>query len=381
MSSVSRKPMIAVAAVAVAATGLWWWFSRSHTVVATPGAVPVQLVEVVRRDVSDVIRAVGTVRSQRSVVIRPQVDGELLELLVREGQQVKRGDLLVRIDDRAIVAALDQAKAQLAVSEAQLKSATLDLERYRSLQKDHVISVQVLDQQGAQVDQLAATVRNNQAAIAARQVQLSYTRIYSPTDGRVGIRNYDPGSLLRAADTLGLFSVTQMAPISVEVSLPQAMLPKLQALLHDAASAATPVLAYASEGGELLGEGKLALIDNRVTSATGTIRVKAEFANSQGTLWPDQSVAVTVQSKLLRDALVVPQTVVQRGLDGNFIYKVQDDKAEVVPVQVAYSDNEIAVVTGGINAGDRVVADGQSRLRPGAKVRVPDAEKAKRSAP
>ena len=381
MSSVSRKPLIAVAVVAVAAAGLWWWFSRSHAVVATPGAVPVQVVEVVRRDVSDVIRAVGTVRSQRSVVIRPQVDGELLELLVREGQQVKRGDLLVRIDDRAIVAALDQAKAQLAVSEAQLKSATLDLERYRSLQKDHVISVQVLDQQGAQVDQLAATVRNNQAAIAARQVQLSYTRIYSPTDGRVGIRNFDPGSLLRAADTLGLFSVTQMDPISVEVSLPQAMLPKLQALLHEASGTPTPVLAYASEGGELLGEGRLALIDNRVTSATGTIRVKAEFANSQGKLWPDQSVAVTVQSKLLRDALVVPQTVVQRGLDGDFIYKVQDDKAEVVPVQVAYSDNEIAVVTGGINAGDRVVADGQSRLRPGAKVRVPDAAKAKRSAP
>jgi multidrug efflux pump subunit AcrA (membrane-fusion protein) len=181
MSSVSRKPLIAVAAVAVAAAGLWWWFSRSHTAVATPGAVPVQVVEVMQRDVSDVIRAVGTVRSQRSVVIRPQVDGELLELLVREGQQVKRGDLLVRIDDRAIVAALDQAKAQLAVSEAQLKSATLDLERYRSLQKDHVISMQVLDQQGAQVDQLAASVRNNQAAIAARLVQLSYTRIYSPT--------------------------------------------------------------------------------------------------------------------------------------------------------------------------------------------------------
>lgn len=380
MPSVSRRPLIAAAAVAVAAAGLWWWFSRSHTVVATPGAVPVQVVEVVRRDVSDVIRAVGTVRSQRSVVIRPQVDGELLELLVREGQQVKRGDLLVRIDDRAIVAALDQAKAQLAVSEAQLKSATLDLERYRSLQKDHVISVQVLDQQGAQVDQLAAAVRNNQAAIAAREVQLSYTRIYSPTDGRVGIRNYDPGSLLRAADTLGLFSVTQMAPISVEVSLPQAMLPKLQALLHDPSGVSTPVLAYASEGGELLGEGKLALIDNRVTSATGTIRVKAEFANSQGRLWPDQSVAVTVQSKLLRDALVVPQTVVQRGLDGDFIYKVRDDKAEVVPVQIGYSDNEIVVVTGGIAAGDRVVADGQSRLRPGAKVRVPDAAKAKRSA-
>jgi RND family efflux transporter MFP subunit len=314
------------------------------------------------------------VRSQRSVLIRPQVDGELLELLVREGQQVKRGDLLVRIDDRAIVAALDQAKAQLAVSVAQLKSAQLDLDRYRSLQKDHVISVQVLDQQSATVEQLAASVRTNEAAVAARQVQLSYTRIYSPTDGRVGIRNYDPGSLLRAADTVGLFYVTQLDPISVEISLPQAILPKLQALLHDASGAAAPVLAYDSDGGELLGTGHLAIIDNRVTTATGTIRVKAEFANPQGKLWPDQSVTVTVQSKLLRDALVVPQTVVQRGLDNTFVYRVKDDKAEVVNVEVAYSDNDIAVVNG-VEAGDRVVLDGQSRLRPGSKVRVSDPQK------
>jgi RND family efflux transporter MFP subunit len=380
MSSVSRKPLIAVAVVVVVAAGFWLWSSRSHKTVAVAGAVPVRVVEVVRRDVPDVIRAVGTVRSQRSVLIRPQVDGELLELLVREGQQVKRGDLLVRIDDRAIVAALDQAKAQLAVSEAQLKSATLDLDRYRSLQKDHVISVQVLDQQSATVEQLAASVRTNQAAVAARQVQLSYTRIYSPTDGRVGIRNYDPGSQLRAADTVGLFYVTQLDPISVEISLPQAILPKLQGLLRDASGTAAPVLAYDSEGGELLGTGHLALIDNRVTAATGTIRVKAEFANPQGRLWPDQSVTVTVQSKLLRDALVVPQTVVQRGLDNTFVYRLKDDKAEVVNVELAYSDNDIAVLTG-VEAGDRVVLDGQSRLRPGSKVRVLDPTKTQASKP
>ena len=374
-----RTPLAVASLAMLVAIGAWWWLSRSHTVAVVPAGVPVQVVAVTRRDVPDVIRAVGTVRSQRSVVIRPQVDGELLGLLVKEGQQVKRGDLLVRIDDRAIVAALDQAKAQLAVSEAQLKSAQLDLDRYRTLQKDHVISVQVLDQQAAQVEQLAATVRTNQAAIAAREVQLSYTRIYSPTDGRVGIRNYDPGSLLRAADTLGLFSVTQMDPISVEISLPQALLPKLHALLHD--SAAAPVLAYASEGGELLGEGHLMLIDNRVTSATGTIRVKADFANAQGKLWPDQSVSVTVQANLLRGALVVPQPVVQRGLDSEFVYRVRDGKAEVVPVQIVYADTEIAVLTGSIDVGDQLVLDGQSRLRPGSSVRTPEAVPAQRSAP
>ena len=313
----------------------------------------------------------GTVRSQSTVSIRPQVDGELIELLAKEGQQVKRGDLLARIDDRAIVAALDEAKAQLAVSKAQLKSAQLDLERYLALQKDHAVSIQLLDQQKARVEQLEATVGTSKAAVAAKEVQLSFTRIHSPTDGRVGIRNVDVGSLLRAGDTVGLFSVTQLAPVSVEVALPQAMLPQLQAMLGETRGAITPVLAYDSEGGTLLEAGHLALIDNRVTTATATIRVKAEFANAQGKLWPDQSVAVSVQSRLLRDVLVVPLSVVQRGLDGDFVYRVRDGKAEAAPVRMTYSDSSIAVVTG-VDEGDTVVVDGQSRLRAGAKVRVVD---------
>jgi RND family efflux transporter MFP subunit len=348
------------------------WLSPSTTATPAAAALAVRTVQVERRDISDVVRAVGTVRSQRNVLIRPQVDGELIELLVKEGQQVKRGDLLARIDDRAIVASLDEAKAQLAVSKAQLKSAQLDLDRYLALQKDHAVSVQLLDQQKARVEQLEATVGTSEAAVAAREVQRSFTRIHSPTDGRVGIRNVDVGSLLRAGDTVGLFSVTQLAPVSVEVALPQAMLPQLQAMLSDASSATTPVLAYDSEGGTLLEAGHLALIDNRVSSATGTIRVKAEFANAQGKLWPDQSVAVSVQSRLLRNALVVPLGVVQRGLDGDIVYRVIDGKAEVVPVHVAYSDSAIAVVTG-VSEGDTVVVDGQSRLRAGAKVRVADA--------
>jgi RND family efflux transporter MFP subunit len=165
----------------------------------------------------------------------------------------------------------------------------------------------------------------------------------------------------------------------VEISLPQARLPQLQALLS-ATSTPPPVLAYASTGGALLAEGRLVLIDNRVSSGTGTIRVKAEFANPQGKLWPDQSVAVSVQSQLLNDVLVVPQTVVQRGLSGDFIYRVQGDKAEVVPVQITYSDNDIAVITGA-NAGDKAVVDGQSRLRPGAKVRLLDAAAAQGATP
>ena len=368
--TVSRRPLLAAAAIGVLVLiVVGWWLTRSPATDRAPAAVPVRAVEVIRQDVPDVIRAIGTVRSQRSVVIRPQVDGELVELAVREGQQVKRGDLLARIDDRGIRAALEQARAQLEVSEAQLKAATLDLERFGRLRDDHVISMQQIDQQQAQVDQLHATVRTNRAAIAAREVQLSYTRIFSPTDGRVGIRNFDQGSFVRAADAEGLFSVVQLDPISVEISLPQSMLPAVQSLLQDAGSKPPRVLAYDSDGGTLLGEGGLVLIDNRVTMATGTIRVKADFANQQGRLWPDQTVAVAVQSRMLHDALVVPQVALQRGPDSDVVYRVRDDRAEIVPVQVLYSDEKIAALTG-VDAGDMIVVDGQSRLRAGARVKL-----------
>lgn len=366
----SRRSLSGAAAIGVLVLiAVGWWLTRSPAAARAPAAVPVRTVEVIRQDVPDVIRAIGTVRSQRSVIIRPQVDGELVELAVREGQRVKRGDLLARIDDRAIRAALEQTRAQLEMSEAQLKSAMLDLERYRRLQDQHIISGQQVDQQQAQVEQLNATARNNRAAIAAREVQLSYTRIYSPTDGRVGIRNFDEGSFVRAADTEGLFSVVQLDPISVEISLPQSMLPAVQALLHDAGAKPPHVLAYDSDGGTLLGEGGLVLLDNRVSTATGTIRVKAEFANQQGRLWPDQTVAVAVESRMLHDALVVPQVAIQRGPDSDVVYRVRDERAELVPVQVLYSDEKIAALTG-VEAGDLIVIDGQSRLRAGARVKL-----------
>lgn len=371
---VARRPLLAAAAIGLLALiALGWWLARSPAAAHAPAATPVRTVAVSRKDIADVIRAIGTVRSHRSVIIRPQVDGELVELPVREGQLVKQGDLLARIDDRGIRAALEQARAQLEVSEAQLKAATLDLERFHRLRDDHVISVQQIDQQQAQVDELHATVRTNRAAIAAREVQLSYTRMYSPTDGRVGIRNFDQGSFVRAADTEGLFSVVQLDPISVEISLPQSMLPAVQALLRDAGGKPPPVLAYDSDGGTLLAEGGLTLVDNRVTAATGTIRVKADFANPQGKLWPDQTVAVEVQSRMLRDALVVPQIAIQRGTDSDVVYRVRNERAEILPVHVLYSDEKIAALTG-VEAGDLIVVDGQSRLRPGAHVKVQPAE-------
>ncbi|WP_426141121.1 efflux RND transporter periplasmic adaptor subunit [Pseudomonas sp. DWP3-1-2] len=347
-----------------------WSLTRPATArVSAPAAVPVKVVSVVEEDVPRFVTGIGSVMSLQSVVIRTQVDGTLTKVLVKEGQAVKAGDLLAIIDDRAIRAALDQAKAQLAQSQAQLSVAQLDLKRYRLLSAENGISKQTFDQQQALVNELKATVLGNQAAINASQVQLSYTQIRSPVTGRVGIRNVDEGNFLRVSDTQGLFSVTQIDPVSVEFSLPQQMLPTLQGLLTASTPAAVKAFLGDGDNGTLLGEGQLKLIDNQVSATTGTIRAKAEFNNPKQLLWPGQLVTVKIQTGIERDALKVPPQVVQRGMDRHFAYRVTDGKVEVVPVQVLYQDSDLTLITGP-RAGDVLVSDGQSRLKPGSRIEV-----------
>jgi len=304
-----------------------------------------------------------------SVVIRPQVDGILTQLLVKEGQRVKAGDLLATIDDRSIRANLDQAKALLGENQAQLQVALINLKRYKELSIDDGVSKQTYDQQQALVNQLKATAQGNQASIDAAQVQLSYTQIRSPVTGRVGIRNVDEGNFLRVSDAQGLFSVTQIDPVSVTFSLPQQMLPTLQGLI----SASTPasVKAYLGEGatGTLLGDGKLTLIDNQVVAATGTIRAKAEFANPAAKLWPGQLVTVKIQTALDRNALKVPPQVVQRGAEHHYVYRVKGDSVEIVAVKVLYQDSDLVLISG-VKANDVLVSDGQSRLKAGSHIEV-----------
>ena len=342
---------------------------------AAPSGIPVHVVTVEQRDVPRFISGIGTVLSLHSVVVRTQIDGVLTRLLVKEGQWVKAGDLMAQIDDRAIRASLDQAKAQLGQAQAQLHVAEVDLKRYKLLSVDDGVSKQTLDQQQALYDQLKATVQGNQAAIAAAQVQLSFTQIRSPVAGRVGIRTVDPGNFLRVSDAQGLFSVTQMDPIAVEFSLPQNLLPTLQQLLN--APAPALVNAYLSDHeqtGTLLAQGELRLIDNQVSASTGTLRAKAEFANARQTLWPGQLVTVKVQTTVDNAALVVPPEVVQRGLENYFVYRVNGDTVESVPVKVLYQDSELNIIEGvqpaDIQAGTRLVRDGQSRLKPGARIEV-----------
>ena len=369
---IKRNMALIVGALLILAVAAWALTRPAKARLAAPTAIPVRVVSVAQQDVPRFVSGIGSVLSLHNVVIRPQVDGILTRLLVQEGQSVKAGDLLATLDDRSIRASLAQARAQLGESQAQLQVALVNLKRYKALSVDDGVSKQTYDQQQALVNQLRATVQGNQAAIDAAQVQLSYTQIRSPVSGRVGIRSVDEGNFLRMSDTQGLFSVTQLDPIAVEFSLPQQMLPTLQGLI--AAPTPASVDAYLGadtdgDTGHLLGEGHLSLIDNQISSTTGTLRAKAEFDNPSQKLWPGQLVTIKIQTALNKHVLVVPPTVVQRGLDAHFVYRVNGDKAEVVPVQVAYQDSEINIITG-VQAGDVLVSDGQSRLKAGAQVEV-----------
>ena len=369
---IQRKTTVIVLAVVALAVVAWVATRPAKTKLSASSAIPVRVVSVAQQDIPRFVSGIGSVLSLHSVVIRPQVDGILTQLMVKEGQRVKAGDLLASIDDRAIRASLDQAKAQLGESQAQLQVAQVNLKRYKELSIDDGVSKQTYDQQQALVNQLKATALGNQAAIDAAQVQLSYTQIRSPVSGRVGIRNVDEGNFLRTSDAQGLFSVTQIDPIAVEFSLPQQMLPTLQGLIaaqHPASVDAFLGADTDSPAAILLGEGRLSLIDNQISATTGTIRAKAEFSNATQKLWPGQLVTVKIQTALDKAALVVPPTVVQRGLDSHFVYRVNGDKVDVVPVHVTYQNSDLTIVTG-VQAGDVLVRDGQSRLKAGAQVEV-----------
>ncbi len=366
---ITRKLLLALIVIALLGAALWYWKKPAHKTAAAT-AIPVRVVQVARQDVPRYLTGIGTVQSLQSVTVRPQIDGILAKLAVKEGQWVKQGDLLASIDDRAIRASLDQARAQLGQSQAQLQVAGVNLNRYKDLSVDNGVSRQTLDQQQALVDQLKATIQGNQAAIAAAQVQLSYTQIHSPVTGRVGIRTVDEGNFLRVTDTQGLFTVTQIDPIAVEFALPQQTLPTLLALTHSTDAAQVKAFVEGdSENGTLLGTGHLSLIDNQVSATTGTIRAKAEFENGVQKLWPGQLVNISVQSQMLHDALVVPPQVVQRGVDNHYVYRVKGSAVESVPVKVVYQDSNLTVIDG-VAAGDTLISDGQSRLKPGSQIEV-----------
>ncbi len=341
--------------------------------------LPVTVVAATRADVPIVRDALGTVTSLRTVVVRAQVDGQLLRVTFREGQLVKAGELLAEIDPRPFEVQLAQAQGQLARDRALLENAKVDLERYRTLVKQDAASAQQLDTQAALVRQYEGTLKTDQAQVDNARLQLGYTRITAPFAGRAGLRLVDPGNLVRAGDTTGLVTITQIQPIGVTFSVAEKDLGPI--LERYRAGREMQVQALDRDQREVLATGRLTTIDNQIDTTTGTLKMKAEFANADAALFPNQFVNVRVQIDKLRDAIVIPSAAVQRGSPGTYVYVVQAGNTVALRrVSLGPADGQRTVVRDGVSAGERVVVDGVDNLRDGARVEPIDKEAAERAA-
>ena len=348
------------------------------------GPVPVIAMAAKRADVPIYLDAVGTTRALNTVTVRPQVDGKLLDVAFNEGQDVKKGDVLARIDPTTYQAQLDQAVAKKAQDEAQLANARLDLDRYERLAATNSINRQQTDTQRATVAQLEALTRLDQAAIDNARAILAYTTIAAPIDGRTGIRAVDAGNIVRMSDTTGIVTLTQLKPISVLFNLPQQELTRVNTAFG---RAPVEVDALRSDNDAVVDRGKLTVIDNLVDQTTGTVRLKGDFPNAELQLWPGQFVNVRLLIDTLKQVVVIPTGAVQRGPRGTFVYVVKDDEtATVRPITVGQQDEVQAVVTSGVEPPERVVTTGFARLTEGTKVAVssgqtPDQPRAAPQAP
>jgi multidrug efflux system membrane fusion protein len=328
--------------------------------------VPVVATQVERRDVPIFLEGLGNVVAFKTVSVRSQVDGRLEQVLFREGQAVKRGEVLAQIDPRPFRIQLHQAEGAHARDSAQLKDLKLNLDRYKDLRARKLIAQQQVDDQAAQVGQLEGVVQIDQAAIESAKLNLDYARILAPIDGTTGIRQVDPGNLVRASDATGIVVITQLDPISMVFTLPEDELPRIAPQL---ALGQLPVEAWSRDGRTRLAIGKLGLVDNQINTSTATVRLKAIFENPQHLLWPNQFIKARLQLTTRKDALVVPSTVVQRGADGTYAYVINQDQT-VAPrvVEVELTQGDQTLIAKGLAAGEQVVVDGQAQLRAGAKV-------------
>jgi multidrug efflux system membrane fusion protein len=333
-------------------------------------AVPVISSDVTAHDVPLVLVGIGTVQAYNTVTVHARVDGELVNVAFHEGQDVKKGDLLAQIDPRPFQAALDNALATQSKDQATLSNAKRDLARYQDTAPKGYSSRQQLDTQQMQVESAAAAVQADAANVENARVQLGYTTIASPLDGVTGIRLIDQGNIVHASDTTGLVVVTQVQPISVVFTLPQDVLPRVVAAR---AKGALAVTALDGNGTTELGQGTLELVDNQIDPATGTVKLKANFPNPDRTLWPGQFVNARLQIGIAESGLTVPTRVIQRGQKGFYAYVIKpDNTVEVRQLETGQEDRGRTLVTKGLNAGERVVVDGQLRLQPGALVQATD---------
>jgi len=366
-----RRLIGAIAILALAAIAVIWWSTTEKRVpqaaAQTPAqAIPVTAGTVAVEDVPVFLHGIGTVQAYNSVAIKSRVDGQIVKADFKEGQDVKEGDPLFQIDPRSYQAALEQAQAAKQKDEAQLVGAQADLERYAQLVPSGHQTRQSYDQQKAQVAQLQASIKGDEAQINTAKINLGYTDIRSPIDGRLGARLVDKGNIVHANDNTALVMITELKPIFVSFTLPQETLDDVH---QNNKQAPLVVRAFSGDGKKQLAEGKLTLIDNMIDQTTGTIHLKARFDNEDERLWPGEFVSLRVILSTRSGVPTVPQQTVQQGPNGHYAYVIKPDSTvERRAVEIASIQDGIAVVTKGLTAGERVVVDGQYRLTEGARV-------------
>ncbi|BAU74228.1 MdtA/MuxA family multidrug efflux RND transporter periplasmic adaptor subunit [Metapseudomonas furukawaii] len=336
---------------------------------AFSGPVPVRVAPITQGDFPVYLKALGTVTALNTVNVRGRVDGELVKLEFEEGQQVKAGDLLAVIDPRPYQVALQQAEGTLAQNRAQLKNAEIDLARYRGLYAEDSIAKQTLDTQEALVAQYRGTIKTNEAAVAEARLNLGFTQVRAPISGRLGLRQVDLGNLVSSGDTTPLVVITQTRPISVAFTLPEGQLPAVVSRYR--AGETLVVEAWDRDEKVKQAEGVLQSLDNQIDTTTGTLKLKARFANQDETLFPNQFVNVRLRAELLSNAVLIPSAAVQFGSEGTFAYVMDGEKkVRVRKLETGPDDGQRTVVRSGLEPGDRVVLEGTDRLRDGAEVEV-----------
>lgn len=357
-----------IAVACVAAAVIFWRHGNTQAAKAAPPSVPVVVTAAAQQDVPIYYDALGTVQALNTVSIRAQVNGQIVSVDFRQGQDVRKGDVLARIDPAPFQAAFDQAVAKKSEDEAQLIDNEKDLARFKTLVIRNAETQQNVDAQQAKVDQTKSTIDADQAAIEAARTQLNYATITAPIGGVVGFRQVDVGNIIHTNDINPLTVLTQVKPCTVIFTLPQRDLgPVREAMLRGTVS----VLAFDQDNKEQLAEGKLLLINNQIDQATSTIQMKAEFPNQDERLWPGAFVHIHILIATRKNAVTVPAVALQRGPDGFYVWVVKpDNTAEQRPIDAEPVSEDLAIATKGLNAGERVVVDGQSRLDVGTRVAI-----------
>jgi len=370
-----RRWVIAVLGVCLIAVGIYVFLNKEKSRAAKQAqkpvvpAVPVVAAEAKRANFNVYLTGLGSVTPVNTVTVRTRVDGQLMEVLFREGQIVGSNELMARIDPRPFEVQLTQAEGQMARDVAQLKNAQLDLERYRMLWEQDSVSKQVLDTQEALVRQLEGALKTDQGQIDSAKLQLVYCRILSPISGRVGLRLVDPGNIVHVTDTSGLVVITQLQPITVIFPLSEDYLPQVLGGLKTGRP--MPVEAYDRAMKQKLATGSLLTVDNQIDPTTGTVRLRAIFSNEKNELFPNQFVNARLLVDVVRGVTVIPSPAVQRGAQGTFVYVVKADRtATVRPIDVGEVQGGETSVKIGLSPGELVVVDGADRLREGTRVEL-----------